>query len=188
MCSVQVVKLKLFCHFSKGKQKEFHPFLQNVLNFGIHEETMNLFCILLAEICLYSISGIHKCRQQWSVNSSWKDTITLAVDLHSIQMTTTTDYRRPGRKSPSLNGRKSTPTPKFLGTPKHILSATSAHFFRYIWLMTSLGVRSPYCQPCTPAHDAVRVGCSNVMAPLPQETVAPTAASTAAVVVGGWMR
>ena len=27
-----------------------------------------------------------------------------------------TDYRRPVRKSPSLHGRKSTPTPKFLGT------------------------------------------------------------------------
>ena len=29
-----------------------------------------------------------------------------------------TDYRCPGRKSPSLNGWKSTPTPKFLGTAK----------------------------------------------------------------------
>ena len=29
------------------------------------------------------------------------------------------------------------------------------------------------------------VGCSNVMAPRPQETVAPTAPSTVAVVVGG---
>ena len=29
---------------------------------------------------------------------------------------TTTDYGRPERKSPSLNSRKSTPTPKFLGT------------------------------------------------------------------------
>jgi hypothetical protein len=37
-------------------------------------------------------------------------------------------------------------------------------------------------------HDAVRVRCSNVMAPRPQETVAPTAASTAAVVDVGWMR
>ena len=31
---------------------------------------------------------------------------------------TNTDYGRPVRKSPSLNGRKSTPTPKFLGTPE----------------------------------------------------------------------
>ena len=30
--------------------------------------------------------------------------------------TETTDYGHPDRKLPSLNGRKSTPTPKFLGT------------------------------------------------------------------------
>ena len=30
----------------------------------------------------------------------------------------TTDYGRPVRKLPSLHGRKSTPTPKFLGTAK----------------------------------------------------------------------
>ena len=58
MCSVQVVKLKLFCKFSNEKQKN-HPFLQNVLNFGINEESMDLFGILLAEIHLYSISQIH---------------------------------------------------------------------------------------------------------------------------------
>ena len=33
---------------------------------------------------------------------------------------------------------------------KHILSAASAHFFRYLWLMPSLGVRSPW--PITFKH------------------------------------
>ena len=62
MCSVQVVRLRLFGQFSKEKQKEFHSFIQKVINFGI--ERMDLFCILLAKISLYLISGIHKCRQQ----------------------------------------------------------------------------------------------------------------------------
>ena len=36
--------------------------------------------------------------------------------MNIIKMITATDYGRPVRKSPSLHGRKSTPTPKFLGT------------------------------------------------------------------------
>ena len=36
-----------------------------------------------------------------------------------------TDYGRPERKSPSMNGRKSTPTTKFLGTAE-------AYFVRHV--------------------------------------------------------
>ena len=43
-------------------------------------------------------------------------------------------YGRPVRNSPSLLGRKSTPTPKFLVRLEHILSATSARFFRILYL------------------------------------------------------
>ena len=67
--------------------------------------------------------------------------------MNIIKMITATDYGRPVRKSPSLHGRKSTPTPKFLVRPKHILSATSAQIFRFLWFMPLLGVRSPWSQP-----------------------------------------
>ena len=46
-----------------------------------------------------------------------------------------TDYGRPERKKPSLQGWKFN---------QHILSATSAQFFRYLWFMPSLGVRSTW--------------------------------------------
>ena len=48
------------------------------------------------------------------------------------------------RKSSSLHSLESTPNPKFLVRPKHILSATSAQTFRFLWFMPSLGVRSPW--------------------------------------------
>ena len=48
------------------------------------------------------------------------------------------------RKSSSLHGRKSTPTPKFLGVA--ILSATSAQIFIFILFMPSLGFRSPWLE------------------------------------------
>ena len=38
--------------------------------------------------------------------------------LIEITVVYTTDYGRPVRKSPSLHGQKSTPTPKFLSTAK----------------------------------------------------------------------
>ena len=43
----------------------------------------------------------------------------------------------------ALHGGKSNPNPNFYVRPKHIFSATSAQFFRYLWFMPSLGVRSP---------------------------------------------
>ena len=39
-------------------------------------------------------------------------------NLSQAEKRITTNYGRPERKSPSLNGRKSTPTTKFLGTAK----------------------------------------------------------------------
>ena len=41
----------------------------------------------------------------------------------------------------------SIPIPNFQVRLKHILSATSTQFFRYLWFMPSLGVRSPWLQP-----------------------------------------
>ena len=55
--------------------------------------------------------------------------VTLWAKSLEIQMHT--DYRRPVRKPPSLQGQKSTPTPK------------SSQIFRFLWFMPSLGVRSP---------------------------------------------
>jgi hypothetical protein len=40
----------------------------------------------------------------------------------------------------------SLPLPNFYVRPKHILSATSAQFFRYLWFIPSLGVRRPWSQ------------------------------------------
>ena len=55
-----------------------------------------------------------------------------------------TDYGRPVRKSSSLHSPKPTPAPKiFWVRPKHILSATLAQIFRFLWFLPSLGVRSP---------------------------------------------
>ena len=48
------------------------------------------------------------------------------------------------RKSPSLHGRKSTPTLKFLDMAEAILSATLVQIFRFLWFMPLLGVRSPW--------------------------------------------
>ena len=42
----------------------------------------------------------------------------LQCDTFDPQVTYCTNYGRPVRKSLSLQGRKSTPTPKFLGTAK----------------------------------------------------------------------
>ena len=38
------------------------------------------------------------------------------LTIKEVGMLSSTDYGRPVRKPPSLHGRKSTPTPKFLGT------------------------------------------------------------------------
>ena len=55
-----------------------------------------------------------------------------------------TDYGRPVRKSSSLHSPKPTPTPKiFWVRPKHILSATLAQIFRFLWFTSSMGVRTP---------------------------------------------
>ena len=61
------------------------------------------------------------------------------------------DYGCQVGKSPSLNGQKS--TPKFLGTAKAYFVCTSAQIFRFLWLIPSLGVRSPWTrsQPTQPA-------------------------------------
>ena len=52
----------------------------------------------------------------------------------------TTDAQR--GNSLHCTAENSIPIPNFYVRPKHILSATSAQFFRYLWFMPSLGVRS----------------------------------------------
>ena len=52
----------------------------------------------------------------------------------------TTDTQR--GNSLHCTAENSIPIPNFLVWPKHILSATLAQFFRYLWFMPSLGVRS----------------------------------------------
>ena len=51
------------------------------------------------------------------------------------------------KKNLHYTAENSIPIPNFLVQPKHILSATSAQFFRYLWFMPSLGVRSPWIRP-----------------------------------------
>ena len=52
-----------------------------------------------------------------------------------------TDYGRPVRKSPLLHGRKSTPTPKFLGTAEAYFVC---HIGPNFQISSSLGVRRPW--------------------------------------------
>ena len=54
--------------------------------------------------------------------------------------------RMPGEEIAFTARRKSTPTPRIFRyiRPKHILSATSAQIFRFLWFMPSLGVHSPW--------------------------------------------
>ena len=54
----------------------------------------------------------------------------------------TTDAQR--RNSLHCTAEISIPIPNFWVRRQHILSATSAQFFRYLWFMPSLGVRSPW--------------------------------------------
>ena len=56
----------------------------------------------------------------------------------------TTDAQ--GGISLHCTAKNSIPIPNFWVRPKHILSATSAQFFRYLRFMPSMGVRSP-CLP-----------------------------------------
>ena len=70
---------------------------------------------------------------RWKLNGKTeKQFLYLLMMIINIR---STDYGRPVRKSPSLHGRKPTPTPKFLGT---------ARIFRFLWFMPSLGFRSPW--------------------------------------------
>ena len=57
------------------------------------------------------------------------------------RMIFTTNYGCLVRKSPSIHDWKSTPTLKLFGTTQ---------FFRFLWFMPSLGVRSPWFAPCLP--------------------------------------
>ena len=50
-----------------------------------------------------------------------------------------TDYRRPVRKSPSLHGQKSTPTPKFLGTAKAYLVCHIGPIFQISLIYAFIG-------------------------------------------------
>ena len=57
-------------------------------------------------------------------------------------MVSTTDYERQMSKRSSLHGRKSTPTPKFLGMAKeYFVCHIGPNFQILIWFMPSLGVR-----------------------------------------------
>ena len=58
----------------------------------------------------------------------------------------TTDYGRPVKKLPSLHGRKSTPTPKFLGTAEAYFVCHIDPKFQIslIYAFIALGVRSPW--------------------------------------------
>ena len=58
------------------------------------------------------MSELPKYYQWWKENRNKKD---LKRDQWTL-VKLTTDYGHPDSKLPSLNGRKSTPTPKFLGT------------------------------------------------------------------------
>ena len=63
----------------------------------------------------------------------------------SCIMSVSTDYGRPVRKSPSLHGRKSTSHSKIFRYGRSIFCLThQPNFFRYLWFMPSLGVRSPW--------------------------------------------
>ena len=54
----------------------------------------------------------------------------------------TTDTQR--ENSLHCTAENSLPLPNCMVWRQHILSATSAQFFRYLWFMPSLGVRSPW--------------------------------------------
>ena len=65
-------------------------------------------------------------------------------------MTRSKPYRKPrttdAQRGKSLHcpAENSIPIPNCMVWRQHILSATSAQFFRYLWFMPSLGVRSPW--------------------------------------------
>ena len=60
----------------------------------------------------------------------------------------TTDPQR--GNSLHCTAENSLPLPNFYVRPKHILSATSAQNFSFLWFMPSLGVRSPWM--CISSH------------------------------------
>ena len=59
------------------------------------------------------------------------------IGVHAL--VTSTDYGRPVRKSPSLHGRKSTPTPKILGTAKAYLVCHIGHNFQISLIYAFIG-------------------------------------------------
>ena len=62
-----------------------------------------------------------------------------------LALARTTDAQR--ANSLHCTAENSIPIPNFKVWGQHILSATSAQFFRYLWFMPSLGVRSPWHWP-----------------------------------------
>ena len=82
---------------------------------------VSLTMTLFSEKMLISTRCIHGFMSNL-IKKSWTDSsvrlysavkFMLTLDTYNVKLT---DYGRLVKKSPSLNGRKSTPTPKFLGT------------------------------------------------------------------------
>ena len=63
------------------------------------------------------------------------------------------------------------PIPNVYVRPKHILSATSAQFFRFLWFMPSLGVRSPCFWPLFCKITISRNSCFNFKSKLLQKII-----------------
>ena len=78
---------------------------------------------------------------------NWQMVFKNKIILHfKCQKPRTTDAQR--GNSLLCTAENSIPIPNSSVRPKHILSATSAKFFRYLWFMPSLAVRSPWYNQC----------------------------------------
>ena len=79
------------------------------------------------------------CKESAACTSNHKkESVTLPEMYHQDLQTSDTQKGN----SFHCTAENSIPIPNFLVWPKHILSATLAQFFRYLWFMPSLGVCS----------------------------------------------
>ena len=67
----------------------------------------------------------------------------ISFSKYLVEYTTRTTVVQRGNSLHCMS-KNSLPLPNCLRRPKHVLSATSTQFFRYLWFMPSLGVRSPW--------------------------------------------
>ena len=102
----------------------------------------------------------HAEKSIWQIfsHSKWQFLLRKLFEGGNYSRVETTDYGRPMRKSPSLHGRKSTPTPKFLGTAGAYFVCHIGTNFQVSLFMPSLDVRSPWTQPMTKPKSKQKTG------------------------------